>query len=575
MEPESDQLIYFGGEVKSLGGGKIGGYLVRFTGPDDTDLEGDYFTSDTVFGKAADLDLYWNHGLDIKIGRESIGEGSLKKDEWGLWMEGVLDERKEYEKYIEKLIGEGKVGFSSGAVGHLVERERTGKSFWIKRWPIGEASLTHTPAEPRNSAVPIKSLLQAEADVAETASETGRPPVDDVVDEMPEPVSNESVNVIKTTNEMEEINLDEQTVNLTADINKLREEVKALGRTVNVTLPVAAPTFVRSSTRPDTLDNAVKAWFRSGATTDVSDLLDGDSLVLNPLSAKSWKASNATDMNIGTAADGGDLVPVGHYNQIIARRDEKMLANKLGCMLVPGKGTTVNVPYDNEADGELITKGEATEYDLDAPAVAKHAMTLVKYTKRMLISDELMQDEDSNLMPFIAEWVGRGMAKTHNELLVTAITASSTQAKRFAGMSAVAAGEIDGMPYTGDLPYYLDDGGSIAWLMAPATFGAITALTGNFRLYADQSQGNIQGQSLFGYPVHFSNKVAIPGTKFNKSVWFGNWRYVAFRNGPEIGFIRDPYTLAASGQLRLLYYFRTVYKTIHAEAIVYGDHSKT
>jgi HK97 family phage major capsid protein len=111
--------------------------------------------------------------------------------------------------------------------------------------------------------------------------------------------------------------------------------------------------------------------------------------------------------------------------------------------------------------------------------------------------------------------------------------------------------------------------------MRPSVFGAITALTGNFRLYADQTQGNIQGQSLFGYPVHFSNEVQAPGTKFYKTVWFGNWYYMGRRDGPEISFLRDPYTLAGSGQVRLLYYFRTVYKTLQPEAIVYGDHSKT
>jgi HK97 family phage major capsid protein len=67
------------------------------------------------------------------------------------------------------------------------------------------------------------------------------------------------------------------------------------------------------------------------------------------------RASNATDMNIGTAADGQYLVPTGHYNQVIARRDEAMLANQIGVMNIPGQGTTVNVPVDNEADGEFVS----------------------------------------------------------------------------------------------------------------------------------------------------------------------------------------------------------------------------
>src|SRR3990167_8371510 len=70
------------------------------------------------------------------------------------------------------------------------------------------------------------------------------------------------------------------------------------------------------------------------------------------------RASNNTSMNIATAADGGDAVPTGHFQQIIERRDEQMLAKKLGVRPIGGKGTTVNVPYDNEADGEFVVTAE-------------------------------------------------------------------------------------------------------------------------------------------------------------------------------------------------------------------------
>jgi len=70
--------------------------------------------------------------------------------------------RDEYEKQIYKLAQAGKLGWSSGALGHLVEREPAGKAFHIKTWFIGEASLTPTPAEPRNNAMPVKSLSTPE-----------------------------------------------------------------------------------------------------------------------------------------------------------------------------------------------------------------------------------------------------------------------------------------------------------------------------------------------------------------------------------------------------------------------------
>ena len=49
--------------------------------------------------------------------------------------------------------------------------------------------------------------------------------------------------------------------------------------------------------------------------------------------------------------------------------------------MIPGKGTTVNVPYDNETDGEFVSTGEGSGFDQDAPAIGQAAMTLVKYSK--------------------------------------------------------------------------------------------------------------------------------------------------------------------------------------------------
>jgi hypothetical protein len=40
-------------------------------------------------------------------------------------------------------------------VGHLVKKSSDGQ---IIRWPIGEASLTPTPAEPLNRALPIDAI---------------------------------------------------------------------------------------------------------------------------------------------------------------------------------------------------------------------------------------------------------------------------------------------------------------------------------------------------------------------------------------------------------------------------------
>lgn len=156
-----DLLTVYSDAIKSDRLGSVKGYLVRFGSPDATDLEGDYFTPQTDFGfpiKAGErvpLNVYYHHGMDKFVGKKSIGTGYVKMDETGLWYEAQLDMADEYGSMIAKLCKQGKMGYSSGAAGHMVERKSVGKASEITRWCIAEASITPTPAEYRNS---VKSL---------------------------------------------------------------------------------------------------------------------------------------------------------------------------------------------------------------------------------------------------------------------------------------------------------------------------------------------------------------------------------------------------------------------------------
>jgi phage head maturation protease len=149
--------------IKSDRLGYVKGYLVRFGNTQSADLEGDYFTKSTDYGfpmtegKRVPLNVYYHHGMDAAVGKKSIGTGYIKMDDVGLWYEAQLDMADEYGSMIAKLCKQGKMGFSSGAAGHLVERKSMGGAAEITRWPIAEASITPTPAEYRNS---VKSLKE-------------------------------------------------------------------------------------------------------------------------------------------------------------------------------------------------------------------------------------------------------------------------------------------------------------------------------------------------------------------------------------------------------------------------------
>lgn len=171
--------------IKSDRLGYVKGYLVRFGDSKATDLEGDYFTKSTDYGfpleegKRVPLNVYYHHGMDSTVGKKSIGSGFIKMDAEGLWYEAQLDMADEYGKMIAKLCKQGKMGFSSGAAAHMVERKSMGGASEIIRWPIAEASITPTPAEFRNS---VKSLEEY----------YGMGEMEDEEEMMPEPMPEQS-----------------------------------------------------------------------------------------------------------------------------------------------------------------------------------------------------------------------------------------------------------------------------------------------------------------------------------------------------------------------------------------------
>lgn len=190
----NESLIYFGDAVKALDDrGKVGGYLVRFS--DDgqqKDLSGEYFTSKTYLGAhdGDGVDTIFHHGQPIpvksKLTKSALAEidalrehvfapVKAKRDSVGIWAETVLNLADEYEKAVFGLVKANKLGWSSGAVGHLVKKADDGQ---ITRWPIGEASLTPTPCEPLNRALTIKSL-EAVKLVALTDDEDDAQPIPD------------------------------------------------------------------------------------------------------------------------------------------------------------------------------------------------------------------------------------------------------------------------------------------------------------------------------------------------------------------------------------------------------------
>lgn len=162
-----DTLIAFGGELKALGDGRVGGYLVKFSGPADPDLGGDFFTAETDFGPLTTSLVFYEHGMDEVIkARVLDSDATLTKDDVGVWIEAQLERRDAYEQFIYGLAEQGRMGWSSGTASHLAKRELKGDASgsaasWIRQWVLGlDASLTVSPMEPRAQAIPLKTYME-------------------------------------------------------------------------------------------------------------------------------------------------------------------------------------------------------------------------------------------------------------------------------------------------------------------------------------------------------------------------------------------------------------------------------
>lgn len=525
------------------------------------DMDGECFTEQTDIvlnvGDKRPVTYYHGFGPDDPQEKQTppviIGEATYTgKDARGHWFDLALDDEEELALRLLAAGVEG-VKASSGAVSHLVRKSAGGI---IDVWPVGELALfdVNEWRKPANEF----AVIEAKAEVFTEAIPEVEETVDAVEDEA------EAITIKTLLPDQEEIKMEdmekevvqeqpvEEKIDLKAEMDKVRKSIVDELRSERGEAK-GSFTVVSSVGEKDEMKGFMN-YIRTGKENSVM---------------KSLKASNDTDMNIGTAEDGQYLVPTGHYQNVIARRDESALWSKLGVTEIPGVGTTVNVPYDDEGDGEFVVATETQEFDDDAPATGRKQMTLAKYAKIIRISHELLRDEDSRLESFLANWVGRGMAKTHNDLLITEVETNGTALKTFASATAVALGEMEDMVFQSDMVSYLD-GGSAAWVMSGPSYAKLIALKGDALTYS-QTPAGVYRESILGFPVYFTNKADTIGAS-KKSLFFGDWSQVGVRNGAGLQLIRDPYTRARYGQIELVYLFDVVYGVLNAEAIGYGTH---
>lgn len=157
----SNLLIINGGSVKATEEGVIEGLGIVFTSENEPDRSSfrDFFTPDSFVRKSKSfvVPVYYNHGMG-PINQE-IGEATLTKEDTGWRAVAKLYMDDPVAKTVFDSVKSSAHGFSTGAMQHLVSREaKSNDTNWLKKWVVGEISLTETPAEPKAIVENIKSV---------------------------------------------------------------------------------------------------------------------------------------------------------------------------------------------------------------------------------------------------------------------------------------------------------------------------------------------------------------------------------------------------------------------------------
>jgi len=379
---EKENLIYFGDAVKVLGEGKIGGYLVRFSTERDPDLVGDFFTKDSDLGvePGSRLPVYYQHGYDPHFKSKRIGRASVEYQDVGIWLEAQLEMRDEYERGLMELAEAGKLGWSSGAAGHLVEREQVGKSWHITSWPIAEASLTPTPAEPRNAAVSVKSIYN------DIEQEPAKEPEPETIKEV------EMTDEVKAEVKQEPIDYEALIKQAALEAVKLMKEPEVKAG-VQVVEDEADKALRENPFEPTEFFKAVAMWDRGFRDKR-----------LNPL--------KASGLNEAIPSEGGFLATP----DIAARIYENMwsvgnVLSRFSPITVSGNGLTLRaVDETSRADGSRMggVRGywmaEAATKTASKPKFRNIDLKLKKVAALVYATDELLDDASA-----LEGWITRNV----------------------------------------------------------------------------------------------------------------------------------------------------------------------
>jgi HK97 family phage major capsid protein len=598
----------------------VGGYGVIFGG---RDLVGDRFTKDTDFmleNASGRMPAFYDHAMGEIKG--SIGiVTKIDPQEAGLWMEAQVMRSEDYAEQILALVESGRLGYSTGSASHLVEML---EGNIVKRWPIFELSLTPTPCEPRTLGVDHLKTIGVPV------------PVEGYVPEGLSPKGFEPQTVTGTTTGSSVINIPTGIPTLTNEGKMTPEEIKALvseaitaaiklvkdateplteesvkalvletikaqpnqptedsaeliqvamteavkAALVELTpLVTAEPKVLTAAPGVLTRSAALKAHTQLGGDHDGTEAFKhwcrtGQDNYYTKAQQGAWNDPDATKAALqeGTAAEGGVLVPEGLYERIVAKRDESSIPHRAGATIINTGLDSIQVPSE-DATGAFALTAEEAAYNSSDATFTSNVITIYKFTNTTKVSEELLDDDQTDLEAFLAGMWGRSLAAMYNQYTIKGtgsgqpggITVGGTEGIVFAAVAAITAAELIELYHA--LPEHYS--AEASWSTSNATLGALRALVGDNFMFNPTPMGNQSGQELYTAPVYVSGQYeALAAAK--KVITLSNWGFYGLAERAGLMVSRNPYLYQANGQVGFFVKARWGGAVLQAEAFQYG-----
>lgn len=534
---EAKTLVSYGSEVKALGDGKVGGYLVLFGEPDTADFVDDFFRKSTDF--ALDMKstpegvIRYHHKLDPVIGDRSLGKAKLGVDEVGVWIEGQLDLKNKYDVAVYNLVQKRKLGWSSAAKDDVV-RQVEGKAYFIKRWPLNldDLTLTPTPADYRQVAdikslplepVALKSLINSSEGNGNQPeaqpTETGQPVLGAEVTPETEATAVKSTHDIQVL-ESETMTDAQQTPVDAARFDTLETSVKGLSTVLDSIVSKLDAMPVSQNPGYVTAD---------GGAADPNIKSFGDFLVaVKRGDAKRLstvygvKALGDGALSEDQGATGGYLIPQEYIPRLLSVVNQTSgivpLVNVVNVNSSSGRipsldqffAPTAGVGNSAFAGGVKATlTAEGGTFTETEPSFEMVEYNINKVGGVIYVTTEMMQDSPISIESLLTQYVGVAIANKE-EYFIFRGNGVGQPLGILNSDAAVSTG-----PDTNDLFAYADAaeilsrfksvGGNPTWVAHPSTIPDLMRFevgTGGAVWVA-----NVQGQvpmSLLGYPVRFS-----------------------------------------------------------------------